>query len=237
MEVYPNYMGHGKVRFETQLESGYYILELFNKTTRFKLYRPNNGALEGSVNWLRNEINYFHADPELINWITNCIGRESETKNDSPKKEFIVNGVKYSYKANPRTGDITLFFPRQIIVSSFVELTEHYPELELILDGYLMELIDGVLEENNTSIEDTPNHKEYLPIRFCNTKEYVIKDALINIGVHPKRKIIFLDISETRIDTHADSIYEDVPYLLYINNGAYEKVLMDQLADECIWVS
>ncbi|MGE0568927.1 MAG: hypothetical protein AB7O73_13375 [Bacteroidia bacterium] len=231
MKKYANYLGNGRVYFEARLSSGNYSLELFNSNTKFHLRSDSRRMIEGSVNWLYHELPYHHRDPELQEWLMRCL-KEIDYKEtvSATQYKFIVNGVSYKYKVNVTNGDLSLTFPRQIILSATENLLSDYPELELIHNGTLWRLLEGELWSAPSIL-----HREG-EFQFISPKEFLIGDKWrVTFCANNKADIVFIDLAERTINTNIDLLHDEVPELSYIHHGEYEHVLIGQLSDLGVW--
>lgn len=232
-------MEDGRWYFEATLKSGHHVLEVYNNFSRFRLKMDGRGAIEGSVNWLLNELPYKHRDPELNDWIMSCVDTSwKDAYQDSwIKRDFMVMGYQYKVKMNPRTGDVELKFPRQVILCDPHNVLDYHPELEHIEFGSLWEAIENTSEISWVDINthDLISTRVSLPVSLQPSHELVINGWWFCVTYLEKRDLLFIELGERVVHTHAGSLHEDMPELEYLHGGAFEQLLINQLAEAGIF--
>lgn len=232
-DVPVNYLGKGVWHYEADLTSGHWELDVTPHLFLYSMILPTGEVIEGSIPSLMTKMENYHRDPELSDWVLSVLNwedQEAKFKKHRKSISFPVENKVYTIDLNPKTGELRLHFPRQVVIVDKHEIGTYYPEVYSIKQGSLSETLNTIVHEA-LDVLDKPITWSELPLEFSDFRVYDIDGWQFSVSFQPIEDMILLDMEGRTETTHISTFEHDVWEVNNLHNGKYLDALRRALAD------
>lgn len=168
---------------------------------------------------------------ELKDWFRDVLSWEEPNNEFQRHEKFVIDGRRFEVRFNVRSGAVRFIIPEIIVVSDRLSLVDSFPEISMMMDGWVesllhrLEVQSGANEEQEAAVGQIP-----ATVVFNEMNKNFIQGVEVTTSYDAQNDAMFLRIAAQTINSHICLIEEDLPEWRYICHGKFREKVVEILA-------